>query len=233
MRVLVDSDSLPGVHYIVDLAAGTCTCPHFERIKPKECKHFGVARLALPDPVADIPTLDEVMQEADPHVEEALAVLAHPDPEELPELPPALVPMLVEQTACHLVRALLREEARLEIDEQRMQEDIAAWQAYLAKRQERAKAARQILLDWMQRAGVTKLQHPRFTCSVAKGRKRLEVKDEAATIARCEEVYAAAVAVKKSLRLRELQVAVDSLPGLFAGLVEETVGEPSLRIVQR
>jgi hypothetical protein len=122
--------------------------------------------------------------------------------------------------------------ARLAHSEARLAEEEAAlhrWAFRLSQRKAKIADAWEELRRGMVTHGINTVWTPTLTVSLVKGRKSLKVLDEARCIAICEARYPAAVKVEKSLLKKPLQVAVDSLPKEFAGLVQEVPGEPTLR----
>lgn len=165
---------------------------------------------------------------------EALELLQQPDPE--PDLLPALRPdlELQEQTAGHLIRAILKAEARVEQTEKDRDAEILAWNRMIQQQKDRVASWRCCVRDWMLRNEVTKLQSPFFTASLAKGRKKLTWQEEDKVIGVLDALGATdAVKTVRSVVKKELQVAFDSVPGRFDGIVTEEVGEPGLRILKR
>lgn len=255
MTITVPSQSDPSATYEVDLDAGSCTCPHFARIAPKECKHFAQARklaekqVSAPDPIrrnADPPDLEELPGPAPAPTlaaqdEEFWAELMKPDPD--PERLPAVVAdnRLAEETAGHLVRAILKAETAVGDLERRARLDALAWKSMIDTAQAKADGWRAMILDFMQRSGITKLQSPWWTVYPIRGRRRVEILDEAACIAACKQQYPKAVKVVEMLDAKEFAVAFDSLPKVFGehegelgakvpAIAEEKFGEPSLGI---
>jgi hypothetical protein len=160
-----------------------------------------------------------------------VAAMAHPDPdpEQLPDvIPPAL--LTEEQTAAHILRASLRVEAAIESMKQRMDYEMAAWSAELAKLTTRRELWRTLVRDWMLRHNVTQIKTPWFTASIAKGRTKKVVVDEGAAIAQCKQTYPKAVKVIEKLDKKEFDVACDTFPKIFAALFTEETSEPSLMV---
>ena len=173
---------------------------------------------------------------------ETVHELTNPDPD--PDLLPALRPdlELQEQTAGHLIRAILRAEHSLEATKEkdgvdgliaRAKKDAEQWQAMIQVQKDRVGSWRACVRGWMLRNEVTKLQAPWFSAFISKGRTKKVVLDEARAIEACQSVYPKAVEMRPRLIKAELDVAVDSFPKHFEGLVEEQTGEAALVIRRR
>lgn len=165
---------------------------------------------------------------------ETVHELTNPDPD--PDLLPALRPdlELQEQTAGHLIRAILKAEVNLETLEKKRDADALAWNQMIQRHKDRVASWRACVRDWMLRNEVTKLQAPWFTASIAKGRKKLTWQEEDRVIGVLDALgAAAAVKTVRSVVKKELQVIFDSVPHKFDGLVTEEIGEPGLVIRKR
>ena len=165
---------------------------------------------------------------------QVLDILAHPDPdpESLPMLRQDTALALQEQTAGHLVRAIMRQGDTVENLKQAMSRDLQAWAEIIARAEMKQTNWRIIVRDWMLRNDVTKLQAPWFTASIAKGRTKIVVDDEDRCIARCKLIPDADVAIKiiQKLDKKEFDVLFNSIPKDFTGMAHEETGEPSLVI---
>ena len=162
---------------------------------------------------------------------EALELLQQPDPE--PDLLPALRPdrELPEQTAGHLIRAILKADVHVDALEKKRDADVLAWNQMIQQQKGRVASWRACVRDWMLRNEVTKLQAPWFTASIAKGRKKLTWQEEDKVIGVLDALGATeAVRTVRSVVKKELQVVFDSVPGRFDGIVMEEIGEPGLVI---
>ena len=169
--------------------------------------------------------------------QDILEALSHPDPDPdtLPAIPADFA--LQEHTAVHILRASLVAEYNTTLLKQRMQADMAAWGAMIAKAEQRTKQYRDLVRQWMLRCGVTKLQHPAFTASIGTGRRTIVVDDEAACITIAKGVHAQdCIKVKESLDKKEFNVLFESRPSLFTTetrAAHEEVGEPTLIVRRR
>ena len=162
---------------------------------------------------------------------EALELLQQPDPE--PDLLPALRPdlELQEQTAGHLIRAILKADVSVEALEKKRDADALAWNQMIQTQKDRVASWRACVRDWMLRNEVTQLKSPWFTAFLAKGRKKLTWQDEDKLIGILDALGAtAAVKTVRSVFKKELQIIFDSVPGKFDGVVTEEIGEPGLVI---
>lgn len=162
-----------------------------------------------------------------------IAELQHPDPdpERLPELHRGSELALQAETATRLLRATLRQEASVDQLKEAMANDLAAWQAMIAKAELRSQTWRTIVRDWMLRTGTNQLRHPAFTASITKGRTKKVIPDEGAFIARCKEVgYLKAIKVIEKLVKSEADIIADTMPDKFTGLFSEETSEPGLTI---
>jgi hypothetical protein len=161
------------------------------------------------------------------------AAMAHPDPDpdRLPDvIPPAL--LTEEQTAAHILRASLRVEASIAEMKQRMEYEMAAWGAELAKLTTRRELWRTLVRDWMLRHNVTQIKCPWFTASIAKGRTKIVVDDEERTIDILKRLPNTknAVKVKESIVKAELDAIYNAIPHEFTGVVHTETGEPGLMV---
>jgi hypothetical protein len=171
-------------------------------------------------------------QEVDLCVAEALAH-PDPDPDNLPaNIPPHLVEQ--EQTAGHLLRASLRLEDAIASTKDKMDLEMSAWGAELAKLQSKREAWREIVKAWMIRNNVTQIKCPWFTASIAKGRSRIVVDDEGKAIEKLKEDPhgVKAIKVKESIIKAEFDAIYNAIPKSFEGVAHEETGEPGL-IVRR
>jgi hypothetical protein len=163
-----------------------------------------------------------------------LAELAHPDPdpERLPEIHAGSELALQAETATRLLRATLRQEASVERLKEAMAHDMAAWQAMIAKAELSAKTWREIVKAWMQRTGTTQLKHPMFTASLAKGRSRIVVDDEARVLSQLKAMRGGekAIKVKESIIKSEFDAIFNAIPSAFGDAAHEETSEPSLMI---
>ena len=165
---------------------------------------------------------------------EALELLQQPDPE--PDLLPALRPdlELQEQTAGHLIRAILKADSSVEALEKQRDADLLAWNQMIQVQKDRVASWRACVRDWMLRHEVTKLQHPYFTASIGKGRTKIVVDDEGKCIAVCRGMKATeAVRVIEKLDKKEFDTVWNSMPKVFGGIAHEETGEPMLLIRRR
>jgi hypothetical protein len=168
-------------------------------------------------------------QENDRTFLEALAS-PDPDPETLPALRSPADLALQAETCGHLLRAALRQVETVEALKSKRDADVAAWNAMIATAQDRATTWRAMVLAWMQRTETKQIKSPWFTASVTKGRTKKVILNEAEAIKTCLAVYPKAVEMRPHIIKAELDVAVDSLPKHFVGIVEEVTSEPSLTI---
>ncbi|MEN6404015.1 MAG: hypothetical protein ABFD94_18880 [Armatimonadia bacterium] len=160
---------------------------------------------------------------------QALA-LPDPDPELLPDTLPADVALEVS-TASRILRAALREEAEAEVLADRMGEDIKAWQAMIAKKEQRAAAWRSGVAAWMRNNNVEKIQTPLFTASFTKARTKIVIDNEAAAITAVKTLGAdKAVKVTERIVKAEFDALFQARPAIFEGAAHEETGEPSLVI---
>jgi hypothetical protein len=228
--------------------AGLDALPPLGQTVPGPAVAIPLGQVPTAEPTDTIPweTLGEVPDEPAPPTaaEEAFwAELMKPDPD--PEVLAVAVrdeTRLQEATAGHLVRAILKAEASVEQLEKRARADAQAWSEMIAKASAHSDAWRAMVLGWMRRNEVKNLSSPWWTVYISKGRPSLKVLDEEKTIAACEKHYPKAVETKKVLVMKELKVALDSLPKVFAerpgdiagvtlpAIAEEKTGEPSLGI---
>lgn len=175
-------------------------------------------------------TETQVLEQADR--QDVAETLRHPDPdhEALPAIiPPELVQQ--EQTAAHIMRASLRLDEAIVATKARMDADLAAWGAELAKLQAKRDQWRELVRAWMVRTGTTQIKCPFFVASLTKGRTKKVIPDEAAFIARCKEVgYTKAIKIMEKLVKAEADIIADTMPDKFAGLFTEETGEPGLTV---
>ena len=167
--------------------------------------------------------------------ETALAVLTHPDPDPddiaLADQSGLDALSIQAETASHLCRAIVRQSSRVEALKARMEQDIAAWQAEIAKQESWEKSWRTIIRDWMQRTGTTQIKTPWFTASLSRPRTRIVVDDEEAAIETVKRIgYAQAVKTVEKLVKSEFDAAYNGRPEAFAGIAHEETGEPGLTI---
>lgn len=252
MMITVPSQSDPTASYDVDLDALTCTCPHFARIAPKECKHFSQARMLAAErrdasaaPLEEIPgpTPAPTLADADAAFWREL-MKADPDPDQL-EVRQGLI--LAEQIqAERLVRAILTAErpgnpAGIQALKARSRADAQAWAELITAAETKVDTFRAMVLDWMQRSGVTKLQTPWFSAYPIKGRRSVLILDQEACIKACQQHYPKAVEMVPTIVKAEFNVAFDTFPKVFGehegelgakvpAIAEEKFGEPSLGI---
>lgn len=165
--------------------------------------------------------------------QDILDTLAHPQPD--PDLLPACIPphlMEQQQTAEHLLRASLRLDDEIETTKAKMSADMAAWQAVLAKGQEKREAWRAMVLAWMQRNNVTQLKTPWLTASITKGRTEIVVDDETKAIAALHMIHGGekALKVKESIVKTEFDAIFNAIPKEFESVAHIETGEPSLLV---
>ena len=163
---------------------------------------------------------------------ETMLMLRHPDPdaETLPMLTADEALALQTETAGHLIRAMTRLDDVIAAQTKRMDADVQAWQYEIGKLQARRDSWRASVLAWMERTGTEKLSTPWHTCFLKSGRKKKVVLDESKVIEVCQRVYPKAVELRPRIIKAEMDVAVDTFPKDFAGIVEEQQGETSLVI---
>ena len=147
-----------------------------------------------------------------------------PNPDLLPALPAGFA--LQEQTACHLLRAMIRAEAEIGSLEAKMKADMAAWAAEIAKAEARTESWRAAVLAWMVRNEITQLKTPWFTASLTKGRRNILVDDQDACIAIVKKMGANdAWGSKEYLVKKEFDIIFNSTPDKFAEKKHETTGD--------
>jgi hypothetical protein len=164
---------------------------------------------------------------------QVLDTLAHPDPDpdSLPILREDTALALQEQTAGHLIRAIMRQGEIVEKLKQAMNLDMLAWAEVIAGAEGKQTNWRIIVRDWMLRNDVTKLQAPWFTASLAKGRTKIVVDDELGVILVCKAMKATeAVKTIEKLDKKAFDVIWNSAPNQFKSLAHEETGDPSLVI---
>lgn len=168
------------------------------------------------------------MEEIVTAIDEALAS-PDPNPDLLPAIPPGFV--LQEQTAQHLVRAILRCEASVERLEAAMEADIQAWKHLVASMQSKADSWRAVVKDWLLRNDVKQLKSPWATAFIQKGQRRLSWEQEDAVIAILDALGAGeAIQVRRSVKKKEFQTIFDSVPKEFKDVVKDEVGDSVLVI---
>jgi hypothetical protein len=143
-------------------------------------------------------------------------------------LPPEeLVPLVQLDTAARILRAVNREEDRIETMEAMERSDALAWREKITKAKARKDALREMIRSWMLRTNTTKIQSPWLTASIGKGRTRLIIDDEPAAILAAENL-GAHKCVKKSLVKSEFSDVFSARPDLFQDIAHEETGEPVL-----
>lgn len=160
---------------------------------------------------------------------EALELLQQPDPE--PDLLPALRPdlELQEQTAGHLIRAILKADTSLEALEKKRDADVLAWNQMIQVQKDRVASWRACVRDWMLRNDITQLKSPWFTVSIGKPLPKIVVDDEEACLAVLKALKAhAAWESKERIIKKEFDVIFNSVPDKFAEKKHETTGEVTL-----
>lgn len=159
-------------------------------------------------------------------------IVAHPDPD--PDLLPVAIPQELieqEQTAQHILRACLRLEDAIAVQQARMDADMAAWGQSITRLQAKREAWRASIKDWMQRNNVTQIKCPWFTASIARGRTKIVVVDEGAAIAALKALGAdKAIKIRESIVKAELDAIYNARPKSFDGIVTEETSEPNLMV---
>ena len=171
------------------------------------------------------------MEDAVATIDEALT---HPDPnpDTLPEIPPGFP--LQEQTAQHLVRAILKAEASIDRLEVAMKKDMEAWTHLIAAASAKAEGWRAIVKDWMLRNDVRQLKSPWATTFVQKGRRRLTWQEEDKVLGILDLLGASeAIQVKRTVIKKEFTIIFDSVPKQFEGLVKDETGDSILVIKEQ
>lgn len=162
-------------------------------------------------------------------ITEALAI-PDPDPETLPDIIPSEAVVGVD-VAARILRAALRAEGNAARITERMQSEMAAWQAMISRETTRAQTWRSGVAYWMTANAVEKIQTPWFTASFTKGRTRIIVDDEAQAIAVTKTLGAkAAIKIVEKLVKAEFDDVYNARPAMFVNIAHEETGEPSLVI---
>ena len=174
--------------------------------------------------------MSEDVQEYGVHAEmEGLQELTRPDPD--PDLLPALRPdlELQEQTAGHLIRAILKADSSPELLEAKRDADLLAWNQMIQTHKNRVASWRACVKDWMLRNEITKLQAPWFTASIGKAIPKIIVDNEEQVIAKLKHLKADnAWESRDRIIKKEFDVIFNSVPGEFAEKKNETTGEVTL-----
>jgi len=165
---------------------------------------------------------------------DGLQELTRPDPD--PDMLPALRPdlELQEQTAGHLIRAILKADSSVEALEAKRDADLLAWSQMIQVQKDRVASWRACVRDWMLRNDIEKLNAPWFVAFLQKGKRRLSWEDENKVIDILDALGAKeAVKTVRTVRKKELQVVFDTVPHKFDGVVKEETGETGLVIRRR
>ncbi len=150
-----------------------------------------------------------------------------PDPDLLPVLRPDLE--LQEQTAGHLIRAILKADDSVEDLELKRDTDALAWNQMIQVQKDRVASWRACVRDWMLRNEVTKLQAPWFIVSIGKAIPKIVVDDEEQVIAKLKHLKAdKAWESRDRIVKKEFDVIFNSVPGEFTEKKNETTGEVTL-----
>jgi len=171
--------------------------------------------------------MSEDVQQYGVHAEmDGLQELTRPDPD--PDLLPALRPdlELQEQTAGHLLRAILKADSSVDALEAKRDADLLAWNQMIQAQKDRVASWRACVRDWMLRNEVTQLKSPWFVASIGKAIPKIVVDDEEACIAVLKKMDAKDAWKKKdSIVKKEFDVVFNSVPDKFSEKKHETTGE--------
>lgn len=147
---------------------------------------------------------------------ETVHELENPDPD--PDLLPALRQDLAlqEQTAGHLIRAILKADVSVNALEKKRDADLLAWNQMIQVQKDRVASWRACVRDWMLRNEVTKLQHPYFTASIGKAIPKIVVDDEEQVIAQLKRLKADnAWESRDRIIKKEFDAVFNAVPGEF------------------